>query len=112
MKKIEAIIQPFHLDQVKQALNDLGIDSITITDVRGHGRPNGQKQVYRGQEFVMDVLPQIKIEMVVPDEQSEDVVLAVSRAARSGDPGDGQIFISDISDAVRIRTGFRGDLAL
>jgi len=112
MKKLEAIVEPFLLDGVKEALNDIGIDGITVSDVGGHGRENGHRQIYRGHESVVDVLPQIKIEMVVSDEQLEDVLLAVTRAARGGSIGDGRIFVSDVADVVRIRTGHRGEFAL
>jgi len=112
MKKVEAIIQPFLLEEVKRALNDIGIESMMISDVRGHNLREGHVQVYRGREYLLDSLPQIRIEMVVPDEQSEDVVAAVSGAVRSGKTGDGKIFISDMADVVRIRTGHRGEFAL
>jgi nitrogen regulatory protein P-II 1 len=112
MKKLEAIIQPFMLDEVTQALNDIGIANMTISDVRGHSRRRGPKKVYRGQEYSANLLPKIKIEMVVPLERLEDVVSAVRGAARSGKIGNGKIFISDIADAVRIRTGDRGEFAL
>ena len=112
MKKLVAIIQPFMLDEVRQALNDIGIESMTISDVRGHSRQKGDKVVYRGQEYTVDLLPKIKIEMVVPAERSEDVVSAVSGAARRGKLDDGKIFISDVADVVRIRTGERGEFAL
>jgi nitrogen regulatory protein P-II 1 len=112
MKKLEAVIQPYLLDDVKQALDKLGIDGMTVSDVRGHGRHNGHRQVYRGQEYTVDVLPQIKIEVVVSDDQVEELVTTVSAAVRSGIIGDGMIFISDLSDVVRIRTGHRGELAI
>lgn len=112
MKKLEAIIQPFLLDNVKKALDDLGVDGMTVSDVRGHSHQNGHRQVYRGQEYTVDVLPQIKIELVVSDDQLEDIVTAVSRAARNGTIGDDRIFISDLSDVIRIRTGHRGELAI
>ena len=111
MKKLEAIIQPLMLEEVTQALNDMGIEDMTISDVHGFGQQNAPKPVYRGQEYVV-ALPQIKIEVVVPDEQSEDVVIAMSGTAWDWKIGDGKIFISDITDVVRIRTGHRGEFAL
>jgi len=112
MKKIEAIIQPFKLDEVKSALEALGIDGMTITEVRGHGRQKGHKEVYRGQEYNVDLLPKIKIEMVVPTAMVDDVVRGVSQAARTGKIGDGKIFIYDVAEAIRIRNDDRGDAAL
>jgi nitrogen regulatory protein P-II 1 len=112
MKKIEAIIQPFKLDEVKAALMAIGIDGMTITEVRGHGRQKGHKEAYRGQEYKVDLLPKIKIEMVVPSGRGEEVIQALARAAQTGRIGDGKIFVSDISEAVRIRNGDRGETAL
>ena len=112
MKKLEAIIQPSKLDEVKHALTGIGIDGMTVSEVRGHGRQKGHREVYRGHEYTVDFLPKIKIEIVVPSEQSEEVVEALSGAARSGKIGDGKIFVSDVADAIRIRNGQRGDLAL
>jgi nitrogen regulatory protein P-II 1 len=112
MKKIDAIIQPFKLDDVKAALIGIGIDGMTITEVRGHGRQKGHKDAYRGQEYKVDLLPKIKIEMVVPSGRSEEVIQALARAAQTGKIGDGKIFVSDISEAVRIRNGDRGEAAL
>jgi nitrogen regulatory protein P-II 1 len=112
MKKIDAIIQPFKLDDVKAALIGIGIDGMTITEVRGHGRQKGHKEAYRGQEYKVDLLPKIKIEMVVPSGRSEEVIQALARAAQTGKIGDGKIFVSDISEAVRIRNGDRGEAAL
>jgi nitrogen regulatory protein P-II 1 len=112
MKKIEAIIQPFKIDEVKQALVAIGIDGMTISEVRGHGRQKGHKEVYRGQEYNVDLLPKVKVEMVVPSERSEEIVQALSSAARTGKIGDGKIFIYDVAEAVRIRNGDRGDSAL
>jgi nitrogen regulatory protein P-II 1 len=112
MKKIEAIIQPFKIDEVKQALMAIGIDGMTISEVRGHGRQKGHKEVYRGQEYNVDLLPKVKVEMVVPSERSEEIVQALSTAARTGKIGDGKIFIYDVAEAVRIRNGDRGDSAL
>lgn len=112
MKKIEAIIQPFKLDEVKSALQGIGIDGMTISEVRGHGRQKGHKETYRGQEYNVDLLPKVKLEMVVPSERSEEVVNALSGAARTGKIGDGKIFLYDVAEAVRIRNGDRGDAAL
>src|ERR1700753_1016815 len=103
MKKIEAIIQPFKLDEVKQALIGIGIDGMTISEVRGHGRQKGHKEIYRGQEYTVDLIPKIKLEVVVLSSRAEEVIRALSAAARSGNIGDGKIFVSDIGEAVRIR---------
>lgn len=112
MKKIEAIIQPFKLDDVKSALQGIGIDGMTISEVRGHGRQKGHKETYRGQEYNVDLLPKVKIEIVVPAARSEEVLNALSSAARTGKIGDGKIFLYDVAEAVRIRNGDRGDAAL
>jgi nitrogen regulatory protein P-II 1 len=112
MKKIEAIIQPFKLDEVKAALQGLGIDGMTISEVRGHGRQKGHKETYRGQEYQVDLLPKVKVEVVVPADRSEEVLAALSAAARSGKIGDGKIFVYDVAEAVRIRNGDRGAAAL
>lgn len=112
MKKIEAIIQPFKLDEVKEALKAIGIDGMTISDVRGHGRQKGHKEVYRGQEYNVDLLPKIKLEMVVPSGRSEEVVSALAAAARTGKIGDGKIFVYDVAEAIRIRNDDRGEGAL
>jgi nitrogen regulatory protein P-II 1 len=112
MKKIEAIIQPFKIDEVKSALTGIGIDGMTISEVRGHGRQKGHTEVYRGQEYNVDLLPKVKVEMVVTAARSEEVVKALSEAARTGKIGDGKIFIYDVAEAVRIRNGDRGESAL
>src|SRR5262249_51982686 len=112
MKKIEAIIQPFKLEEVKEALKGIGIDGMTITEVRGHGRQKGHKEVYRGQEYQVDLLPKVKIEMVVPASRSEEVVQTLSSAARTGKIGDGKIFVYDVGEAIRIRNDDRGETAL
>lgn len=112
MKKIEAIIQPFKIEDVKEAVKGIGVDGMTITDVRGHGRQKGHKEVYRGQEYQVDLLPKVKIELVVPDTRLDDVVSTIMSAARTGKIGDGKIFIYDLLDAVRIRNGDRGEAAL
>src|ERR1700736_5118535 len=105
MKKIEAIIQPFKLDEVKEALKGIGIDGMTISEVRGHGRQKGHREVYRGQEYNVDLLPKVKLEMVIPSGREEEVVNVVTGAAQTGKIGDGKIFISDIAEVVRIRNG-------
>ena len=112
MKKIEAIIGPFKLDEVKEALKAIGVDGLTITEVRGHGRQKGHKEVYRGAEYEVDLLPKIKIETVVPDARVEEVTRAVATAARTGKIGDGKIFIYDVLDAIRIRNEDTGEAAL
>lgn len=112
MRKIEAIIQPFKIDEVKQALMDIGIEGMTISEVRGHGRQKGHKEVYRGQEYNVDLLPKVKVEMVVANERYEEIVNALSTAARTGKIGDGKIFVYDVAEAVRIRNGDRGEAAL
>ena len=112
MKKIEAIIQPHKIDEVKTALIGIGIDGMTISEVRGHGRQKGHKEVYRGQEYQVDLLPKVKVEMVVPSDRSDAVIQALSGAARTGKIGDGKIFISDVAEAIRIRNGDRGEAAL
>src|SRR3954447_5652260 len=112
MKKIEAIIQPFKLEDVKEALKGIGIDGMTITEVRGHGRQKGHREVYRGQEYNVDLLPKVKIEIVVAAERSDEVIRALATAARTGKIGDGKIFIYDVAEAVRIRNGDRGSAAL
>src|SRR5581483_5478776 len=112
MKKVEAIIQPFKLDDVKEALKNIGIDGMTITEVRGHGRQKGHKEVYRGQEYNVDLLPKVKFEMVVADTRLDEVVDAVANAARSGKIGDGKIFIYDVAEAIRIRNNDRGEAAV
>src|SRR3569833_1213490 len=108
MKKIEAIVQPFKVEEVKEALKTIGIDGMTITEVRGHGRQKGHREVYRGQEYKVDLLPKVKLEMVVPSERSDEVIAALSQAARTGQIGDGKIFITDVAEAIRIRNGDRG----
>jgi nitrogen regulatory protein P-II 1 len=112
MKKIEAIIQPFKLDDVKTALQGIGIEGMTISEVRGHGRQKGHKETYRGQEYQVDLLPKVKIEVVVPGDRSAEVVNALCTAARTGKIGDGKVFVSEVAEVVRIRNGDRGDIAL
>ena len=112
MKKIEAVIQPFKLDEVKEALKSIGIDGMTITEVRGHGRQKGHKEVYRGQEYTVDLLPKVKIELVIPSERLEEVTNAMVTAARTGKIGDGKIFVFDVAEVIRIRNSDRGETAL
>jgi nitrogen regulatory protein P-II 1 len=112
MKKIEAVVQPFKLEEVKEALKNIGVDGMTISEVRGHGRQKGHKEVYRGQEYNVDLLPKVKFELVVSDARFEEVIEAVSAAARTGKIGDGKIFVYDIAEAVRIRNGDRGEAAI
>jgi nitrogen regulatory protein PII len=112
MKKIEAIVKPFKLEEVKDALGELGIEGMTVTEVKGFGRQKGHTEIYRGSEYTVDFLPKIKIEVVLPDDQAEGAVAAVVRAAKTGKIGDGKVFISTIEDAVRIRTEEKGQLAV
>ena len=112
MKKIEAIIQPFKLDEVKEALKGIGIDGMTITEVRGHGRQKGHKEVYRGQEYNVDLLPKVKVELVVASSRADEVIKALTAAARTGKIGDGKLFIYDVAEAIRIRNDDRGEAAL
>ena len=112
MKKLEAIIQPFKLDDVKEALKAIGIDGMTISEVRGHGRQKGHKEVYRGQEYNVDLLPKVKLEMVVTDDRSEEVIRTIVAAAHTGKIGDGKIFVFDVGEAIRIRNDDRGETAL
>jgi nitrogen regulatory protein P-II 1 len=112
MKKIEAIIQPFKLDEVKEALKSIGIDGMTITDVRGHGRQKGHKEVYRGQEYNVDLLPKVKLELVVPSDRTDEIIKTLISAARTGKIGDGKIFVFDIAEAIRIRNDDHGESAL
>ena len=112
MKKIEAVIQPFKLEEVKEALKNIGIDGMTVIEVRGHGRQKGHKEVYRGQEYQVDLLPKVKLEMVVPSSRAEEVVKTLVAAARTGKIGDGKIFITENAEAIRIRNDERGETAL
>jgi nitrogen regulatory protein P-II 1 len=112
MKKVEAIIQPHKLDEVKEALKGIGVEGVTVSDVRGHGRQKGHTEVYRGQEYKVDLLPKVKLDLVVPDARLSQVVEALSSAAKSGKIGDGKIFISTIDEAIRIRNGERGESVL
>jgi nitrogen regulatory protein P-II 1 len=112
MKRIEAIIQPHKLEDVKEALKAIGIDGMTIMEVRGHGRQKGHKEVYRGMEYQVDLLPKMKIEMVVTDARQDEVVRTLVTSARTGKIGDGKIFVYDVAEAIRIRNDDRGDAAL
>ena len=112
MRKVEAIIKPFKLDEVKDALNAVGIQGMTVTEVKGFGRQKGHTEVYRGAEYQVDLLPKIRIEIVVRDDQSDAAVEAITNAANTGKMGDGKIFISAVEDVIRIRTGERGEAAL
>lgn len=112
MKKIEAIIKPFKLDDVKDALNEIGIVGMTISEVRGFGRQKGHKELFRGSEYVIDLLPKAKIELVVNDDKCPEVVDAILKSSRTGNIGDGKIFVSDLTEVYRIRTGETGDSAV
>ncbi|HIF03438.1 MAG TPA: P-II family nitrogen regulator [Nitrospinaceae bacterium] len=112
MKKVEAIIKPFKLDEVKDKLNELGIQGITVTEVKGFGRQKGHTELYRGAEYVVDFLPKIKMEIVLAESQVEDVINAIVKTGQTGRIGDGKIFITNIEEAVRIRTGERGEDAV
>jgi len=112
MKKIEAIIRPFRLDDVREALGEIGVKGLTLTEVKGYGRQKGHTELYRGSEYQIDFLPKIKIEVVVPDKLADKVVDTMVKAAKTGQVGDGKIFIYDVEDAVRVRTGESGESAL
>src|SRR5271156_5426401 len=112
MKKIEAIIKPFKLDEVKEALQEAGIQGITVLEAKGFGRQKGHTELYRGAEYVVDFLPKVKIELIIEDEMVEKAVEAIRSSAHTGRIGDGKIFVSTIDDAIRIRTGERGDAAV
>jgi len=112
MRKVEAVIKPFKLDEVKEALAGLGIQGLTVSEVKGFGRQKGHTELYRGAEYVVDFLPKIKLEIVVPDDRVDAVVQAICEAANSGRIGDGKIFVLPLEECIRIRTGERGDAAL
>lgn len=112
MKKLEAVIQPSRLDAVKESLHEIGIQGMTVSEVRGHGRQKGHSEIYRGHEYTVDLLPKLKVEVVLADSLVEQAVDAIVKAARSGKIGDGKIFLSDVSEAIRIRDSQRGDEAL
>jgi nitrogen regulatory protein P-II 1 len=112
MKKIEAIIKPFKLEEVKEALSGLGIEGMTVTEVKGFGRQKGHTEIYRGSEYTVDFLPKIKVEVVLGDAQVDEAVQAIVKAAKTGKIGDGKVFISEIQNAIRIRTSETGEQAV
>jgi nitrogen regulatory protein P-II 1 len=112
MKKIEAIIQPSRLDAVKNGLHEIGVEGMTVSEVRGHGRQKGHTEIYRGSEYQVDLLPKLKIEMVLPDERAEAAVQVILKNARTGKIGDGKIFLTHVEEAIRIRNEERGESAL
>jgi nitrogen regulatory protein P-II 1 len=112
MKKIEAIIKPFKLDEVKEALQEAGIQGLSVTEVKGFGRQKGHTELYRGAEYVVDFLPKVKIEVILPDDLVESAIAAIIAAARTDKIGDGKIFVSSVEQAIRIRTGETGDDAI
>ncbi len=112
MKKIEAIIKPFKLDEVKDALNEIGIQGMTVTEVKGFGRQKGHTELYRGAEYVVDFIPKIKVEIITSDSLAEKVVQTIEKTAKTGKIGDGKIFVYPVDEAVRIRTGERGETAV
>ncbi len=112
MKKIEAIIQPHKLEEVKEALKVAGVSGMTVSEVRGHGRQKGHKEVYRGSEYKVDLIPKVKLELVVASSRAEELIQVIVAAARSGSIGDGKIFVMDVTEAIRIRNDERGDIAL
>ncbi len=112
MKKIEAIIKPFKLNDVKEALHELGLTGMTVCEVKGFGRQKGHTEIYRGSEYTVDFLPKVKVEMVLPDSQAQPAVDAIIKSARTGKIGDGKVFISTVEEAIRIRTDERGEKAI
>ena len=112
MKKIEAIIKPFKLEEVKDALTEVGIEGLTVTEVKGFGRQKGHTEIYRGSEYTVDFLPQVKIEVVVKDESLEQALKAITNSAKTGKIGDGKIFVVPVEQAIRIRTGESGEKAI
>jgi len=112
MTKIEAVLQPSKFEAVKDALLEIGVDGMTVTDVRGHGRQKGHTEVYRGREYTVDLIPKIKLEMVLADDMAEKAIEAIKNAARTGKIGDGKIFLTKVADAIRIRNDDRGESAL
>jgi nitrogen regulatory protein PII len=112
MKKIDAIIKPFKLDDVKEALNEIGIQGMTISEVKGYGRQKGHKEIYRGAEYIVDFIPKLKIEIVVDDDRTDEVVEKIRQAANTGKIGDGKIFVTPVEEAVRVRTGETGKDAI
>jgi nitrogen regulatory protein PII len=112
MKKIEAIVKPFKLEEVKDALGEVGITGMTVSEVKGFGRQKGHTEIYRGSEYTVDFLPKVKIELVLPDSQADSAVAVIVKSARTGKIGDGKVFVSDIEEAIRIRTEEKGELAV
>ncbi|HSO20574.1 MAG TPA: P-II family nitrogen regulator [Desulfosarcina sp.] len=112
MKKIEAIVKPFKLDDVKEALNEIGIQGMTISEVKGYGRQKGHKEIYRGAEYVVDFIPKVKIEIIVDTERADQVVEAIQKAANTGKIGDGKIFVFSVEEVIRVRTGEKGKDAI
>ncbi len=112
MKKVEAIIKPFKLEEVKDALGEIGIEGMTVTEVKGFGRQKGHTEIYRGSEYTVDFLPKIKLELVLPDNRVEAAVAAIVKTARTGKIGDGKVFVSHVENAIRIRTEEKGDQAV
>ncbi|HET6274176.1 MAG: Nitrogen regulatory protein [Bacteroidetes bacterium] len=112
MKKIEAIIRPFRIDDVREALGELGVKGMTLTEVKGYGRQKGHTELYRGSEYQIDFLPKIKLEVVVPDKLADKVIDTIMNAAKTGQVGDGKIFVYDVEDVIRVRTGESGEDAL
>jgi nitrogen regulatory protein PII len=112
MKKIEAIVKPFKLEEVKDALGEVGITGMTVSEVKGFGRQKGHTEIYRGSEYTVDFLPKVKIELVLPDTQADSAVAVIVKSAKTGKIGDGKVFISDIEEAIRIRTEEKGEMAV
>jgi len=112
MKKIEAIVKPFKLEEVKDALGEVGITGMTVSEVKGFGRQKGHTEIYRGSEYTVDFLPKVKIELVLPDSQADSAVAVIVKSAKTGKIGDGKVFISDVEEAIRIRTEEKGELAV
>jgi nitrogen regulatory protein P-II 1 len=112
LKQVTAIIKPFKLDEVREALAEVGVNGLTVTEVKGFGRQKGHTELYRGAEYVVDFLPKIRVEMVIPDSMVDDVIEAIVKAARTGKIGDGKIFVTPVEQAIRIRTSESGDAAL
>lgn len=112
MKKIEAIIKPFKLDEVKEALNQIGVEGMTVIEVKGFGRQKGHTEIYRGSEYTVDLLPKLKIELVLPDDRIQEAISAILRSAKTGKIGDGKIFVLPVEEAIRIRTEEKGERAV
>ncbi|MFC1857887.1 P-II family nitrogen regulator [Thermodesulfobacteriota bacterium] len=112
MKKIEAIVKPFKLDDVKEALNEIGIKGMTITEVKGYGRQKGHKEIYRGAEYIVDFVPKVKIEIIIESSRTEEIIETICKAAGTGKIGDGKIFVLPVEEVVRVRTGERGEEAV